>query len=88
MEWTDADIENFTAWLIEKGEKGIRESLLHDEFGEMQKKLAVQFLDGLDAERVAEQRETKRIALDYEAATRLEGINALHTQSDPGRLPC
>ena len=57
MAWTDADIENFTAWLIEKGEESIRESLLRDEYGEMQKKLAVQFLDGLDAERAAEQRE-------------------------------
>ncbi len=57
MAWTDADIENFRAWLIEKGETSIRESLRRDEYGEMQKKLAVQFLDGLDAERAAEQRE-------------------------------
>ena len=57
MEWTEVDIENFRAWLIEKGEEGIRESLLRDEYGEMQKKLAVQFLEGLDAERAAEQRE-------------------------------
>ena len=64
MAWTDADIENFRAWLIEKGETGIREALAGDEYGEMQKKLAVQFLDGLDAERIGEQRETNRIAHD------------------------
>ena len=64
MEWTDADIENFRTWLVEKGEKGVREALLHDEYGKMQKQLAVQFLDELDAERVAEQRDTNRIALD------------------------
>ena len=62
MAWTDADIESFRAWLIEKGEKGVRESLVRDEYGEMQKQVAVQFLDELDAERVAEQRETDRIA--------------------------
>ena len=28
MEWKDADTENFRTWLVEKGEKGIRESLL------------------------------------------------------------
>ena len=61
MAWTDADIENFRAWLIERGEKNVREALLRDEYGEMQKELAVQFLDGLDAERAAEQRETNRI---------------------------
>ena len=54
MAWTEVDIENFRAWLIEKGEESIRESLLRDEYGEMQKKLAVQFLDGLDAERAGE----------------------------------
>ena len=61
MEWTDADIESFRVWLIEKGEAGVRESLLRDEYGEKQKQLAVRFLDGLDAERAAEQRETNRI---------------------------
>ena len=64
MEWKDQDIENFRTWLVEKGEKGIRESLLHGEYGDMQKKLAVQFLDELDAERVTEQRDTNRLALD------------------------
>ena len=64
MEWTDADIENFRTWLIGKGEKGVRDALLRDEYGKMQKKLAVQFLDELDAERVVEQRDTNRIAGD------------------------
>ena len=28
MEWTEADIENFKAWLIGKGEKNVREAVL------------------------------------------------------------